>query len=54
MYRLRCLACLAFTALGALAPPAWSQPADFTMAQVLDYPYPSGLVASLDGKRIAW
>ena len=54
MYRLRCLACLAFTALGALAPPAWSQPADFTMAQVLDYPYPSGLVASQDGKRIAW
>ena len=55
MHRLRCLACVACLVLGgAFAPAAWSQPADFSIAQVLDYAYPSGLVATRDGKRIAW
>ena len=55
MHRLRCLACVACLVLGgAFAPAAWSQPADFSIAQVLDYAYPGGLVATRDGKRIAW
>lgn len=53
-YRFACfLICL------ALAPFAQAQRAapastGFTLEQVLDYPYPSGLVAAQDGERIAW
>src|SRR5690606_30694379 len=43
----------------AIAPLAHAQRAapvatGFTLEQVLDYPYPSGLVAAEDGERIAW
>lgn len=51
MPRLRLAAfslCLAF----ALPVPAKSP--DFTLAQLLDYPYPGELVAAADGERIAW
>ncbi|MGH8144739.1 MAG: S9 family peptidase [Rhodanobacteraceae bacterium] len=35
------------------APPAASH-ADFTLQQVLDYPFPQGLTAAKQGDRIAW
>ncbi|MGA9422375.1 MAG: prolyl oligopeptidase family serine peptidase [Rhodanobacteraceae bacterium] len=48
-HRPACLAlCLAF------APVAHAAESSFTMAQVLDYPYPSDLVASENGEHIAW
>lgn len=54
MRRLRCLACLACIMLGGAFAPVWSQSADFSLGQVLDYAYPSGLVATHDGQHIAW
>ena len=41
-------ACLVFASIAQCAA------ADFTLAQVLDYPYPSGLVAAENGEHIAW
>ena len=46
------IACLA--ACFASAPLAHGAPADFTLAQVLDYPYPGGLVAAESGEHLAW
>ena len=40
--------------LGAAIAFARPSRADFTMAQVLGYPYPVTLVASKQGNRIAW
>ncbi|MGH8127877.1 MAG: prolyl oligopeptidase family serine peptidase [Gammaproteobacteria bacterium] len=44
----------AATLLGALIAFARPSQANFTMAQVLGYPYPVTLVASKQGNRIAW
>ncbi|MGA9342459.1 MAG: prolyl oligopeptidase family serine peptidase [Rhodanobacteraceae bacterium] len=40
--------------LFAIAPLAHAAKHSFTMAEVLDYPYPSGLAASQRGEHIAW
>jgi len=45
---------LALALLGAAIAFARPTQADFTMAQVLGYPYPVTLVASKQGDRIAW
>jgi dipeptidyl aminopeptidase/acylaminoacyl peptidase len=48
----RRLACLL---LGCtLAVPAFAAEGSFTIAEVTDYPYPSGLVAATSGRSIAW
>ncbi len=49
-----CLRLAAFSLGLAFSLPSQAKSADFTLARLLDYPYPSELVAAQDGEHIAW
>src|SRR5208283_5523921 len=44
---------IAFGLILGCVPASWAQ-APFTLEQVLSSPFPSGLVASAHGNRVAW
>ncbi len=54
MKKFQYLALVNLVGLGLAAGSAWAAPASFTMAQVLDYPFISELVANAGGAHIAF